>query len=68
MTGLRLMAIHAHPDDESSKGAATMAKYAAEGNRVLVVTCTDGRRGDVLNPRLKDDPHILRDLAQVRRD
>ena len=52
MAGLRLMAIHAHPDDESSKGAATLAKYAAEGNRVKVVTCTDGRRGDILNPAM----------------
>ena len=33
---LRLLAVHAHPDDESSKGAATMAKYVAEGARVLV--------------------------------
>ena len=65
---MRLMAVHAHPDDESSKGAATTAKYVAEGHRVLVVSCTGGERGDVLNPALKDDPHILRDLAQVRRD
>ncbi|GAA4720391.1 mycothiol conjugate amidase Mca [Isoptericola chiayiensis] len=52
MTGepLRLMAVHAHPDDESSKGAATTARYAAEGVEVLVVTCTGGERGDVLNP------------------
>ncbi|AEG45174.1 mycothiol S-conjugate amidase [Isoptericola variabilis J7] len=47
---LRLMAVHAHPDDESSKGAATTARYAAEGVDVLVVTCTGGERGDVLNP------------------
>ena len=47
---LRLMTVHAHPDDESSKGAATIAKYAAEGAEVLVVTCTGGERGDVLNP------------------
>jgi LmbE family N-acetylglucosaminyl deacetylase len=46
---LRLMAVHAHPDDESSKGAATMAKYVAEGVDVLVVTCTGGERGSVLN-------------------
>ncbi len=52
MTGerLRLMAVHAHPDDESSKGAASMARYAAEGVDVLVATCTGGERGDVLNP------------------
>ncbi|TVX80367.1 mycothiol conjugate amidase Mca [Corynebacterium sp. NML180780] len=59
------MAIHAHPDDESSKGAATMAKYAAEGNRVKVVTCTDGRRGDILNPAM-DRPGVLDNLIQVR--
>ena len=67
MTGLRLMAIHAHPDDESSKGAATMAKYAAEGNRVLVVTCTDGRRGDVLNPAM-DRSGVLDNILDVRRE
>ena len=67
MTGLRLMAIHAHPDDESSKGAATMAKYAAEGNRVLVVTCTDGRRGDVLNPAM-DRPGVRDNIVDVRRE
>lgn len=66
--GLRLMCVHAHPDDESSKGAATMVKYVRAGHEVLVVSCTGGERGDVLNPRLADDPHILRDLAQVRRD
>ena len=66
VTGLRLMAIHAHPDDESSKGAATMAKYAAEGNRVKVVTCTDGRRGDVLNPAM-DRPGVLENMIEVRR-
>jgi mycothiol S-conjugate amidase len=64
---LRLMAVHAHPDDESSKGAATMARYAAEGVAVLVVTCTGGERGDVLNPALADDPEVLADIATVRR-
>jgi mycothiol S-conjugate amidase len=61
------MAVHAHPDDESSKGAATSAKYASTTADVLVVSCTGGERGDVLNPNLKGDPHIERDLAQVRR-
>ena len=64
---LRLMAVHAHPDDESSKGAATMAKYVAEGAEVLVVTCTGGERGDVLNPRLKGDEEIERNIHEVRR-
>ncbi|HLS44267.1 MAG TPA: mycothiol conjugate amidase Mca [Ornithinicoccus sp.] len=65
---LRLMAVHAHPDDESSKGAATMAKYVADGVQVMVVSCTGGERGDILNEKLKGDPHIARDLAQVRRE
>ncbi|HEX8002516.1 MAG TPA: mycothiol conjugate amidase Mca [Mycobacteriales bacterium] len=63
---LRLMAVHAHPDDESSKGAATMARYAREGVDVLVVTCTGGERGDILNPAM-DRPEIVADLAAVRR-
>ncbi|HEY6795076.1 MAG TPA: mycothiol conjugate amidase Mca [Kineosporiaceae bacterium] len=64
---LRLMAVHAHPDDESSKGAGTMARYLAEGAEVLVVTCTGGERGDVLNPGLKDNPDLARDIAEFRR-
>jgi mycothiol S-conjugate amidase len=64
---LRLMAVHAHPDDESSKGAATMAKYVADGVDVLVVSCTNGERGDVLNPALQTDPEIQRNLPEVRR-
>jgi mycothiol S-conjugate amidase len=63
---LRLMAVHAHPDDESSKGAASTAKYIAEGVDVLVVTCTGGERGSVLNPKL-DRPEIWRDIAEIRR-
>jgi mycothiol S-conjugate amidase len=64
---LRLMAVHAHPDDESSKGAASMARYVREGVEVLVVTCTGGERGDVLNPALVDDPAVVADIAAVRR-
>ncbi len=66
MAGLRLMAVHAHPDDEASKGAATMARYVAEGVRVLVETCTGGERGDILNPAM-DRPDITADLPAVRR-
>jgi mycothiol S-conjugate amidase len=65
--GLRLMSVHAHPDDESSKGAATLARYAAEGVDAMVVTCTGGERGDVLNPALQHDPDVLRDIAEFRR-
>jgi len=64
---MRLMAVHAHPDDESSKGAATMARYSAEGERVRVVTCTGGERGSVLNPKLAHDTTILTDMAAYRR-
>lgn len=46
----RLLFVHAHPDDESSKGAATAAKYVDEGHEVVLVTCTGGEAGDVLNP------------------
>jgi mycothiol S-conjugate amidase len=63
---LRLMAVHAHPDDESSKGAATMAKYVREGVQVLVCTLTGGERGDILNPAM-DRPEIKADIAAVRR-
>src|SRR5687768_79792 len=62
---LRLLAVHAHPDDESSKGAATMAKYVAEGVRVLVATCTGGERGSVLNPAM-DRPDVWERLPQIR--
>jgi len=65
--GLRLLAVHAHPDDESSKGAATMARYAAEGVDVLVVTCTGGERGDVLNPHFGAAPEGLEAMRAVRR-
>lgn len=64
---LRLLAVHAHPDDESSKGAGTMARYAAEGVEVTVITCTGGERGDILNPNLVDKPDILDNLPEVRR-
>jgi mycothiol S-conjugate amidase len=60
------MAVHAHPDDESSKGAATMARYVAEGVDVLVVTCTGGERGSVLNPKL-DRPEVWADIIDIRR-
>ena len=63
---LRMMAVHAHPDDESSKGAATMARYVKEGVDVLVATCTGGERGSVLNAKL-DKPEIWANIAEIRR-
>lgn len=61
------MAVHAHPDDESSKGAATMARYADEGARVMVVTLTGGERGDILNPAM-DLPDVHGRMTEIRRD
>jgi mycothiol S-conjugate amidase len=61
------MAVHAHPDDESSKGAATMARYVDEGVDVLVVTCTGGERGSILNPALKDRKDIEENISEIRR-
>jgi mycothiol S-conjugate amidase len=64
---LRLLAVHAHPDDESSKGAASMARYSAEGVDVLVATCTGGERGDILNPAM-DRPEVKERLPEIRRE
>lgn len=62
---LRLMHVHAHPDDEASKGAASTAKYVAEGVRVKVVTCTGGERGDLLNPGLQIDASQLPEIRRA---
>ncbi|MEZ5210673.1 MULTISPECIES: mycothiol conjugate amidase Mca [unclassified Gordonia (in: high G+C Gram-positive bacteria)] len=61
------MAVHAHPDDESSKAAATLAKYAAAGHDVLVVTLTGGERGDILNPAM-DRPGVKENLPEIRKE
>ncbi len=63
---LRLLEVHAHPDDESSRGAATTAKYVAEGVEVVIATCTGGERGSILNPAM-DRPDILANIADIRR-
>lgn len=60
------MHVHAHPDDESSKGAASTAKYVAEGVAVRVVTCTGGERGSILNPSM-DRPDVRADIGAIRR-
>ncbi|MEC5153063.1 mycothiol S-conjugate amidase [Cryobacterium sp. CAN_C3] len=64
---LRLMAVHAHPDDESSKGAATYAYYRSLGAEVLIVSCTGGERGSVLNPALTANAMAERDMTGLRR-
>jgi mycothiol S-conjugate amidase len=64
---LRLMTVHAHPDDESSKGAATMARYVSEGHEVMVVTCTGGEAGSILNPAM-DRPDVRENIPAIRRE
>lgn len=68
MSGARrcLLTVHAHPDDEASKGAGTVARYHAAGVRCVLVTCTGGEAGDILNPAM-DRPEVRADLAAVRR-
>ena len=48
------MTVHAHPDDEASKGAPTLAKYHADGVRTILVCCTGGEEGDLQNPTLRE--------------
>jgi mycothiol S-conjugate amidase len=61
-----LLAVHAHPDDESSKGAGTFARYADEGVRTVIVTCTGGEAGEILNPAM-DRPGMLERMPELRR-
>jgi mycothiol S-conjugate amidase len=51
---LVLLTIHAHPDDEASKGAPTLAMYHARGVRTVLVCCTGGEEGDLQNPSLRE--------------
>ncbi|HUY63583.1 MAG TPA: mycothiol conjugate amidase Mca [Acidimicrobiales bacterium] len=63
---LCLLTVHAHPDDEASKGPATVARYHAQGVRTVLVCCTGGEQGDILNPAM-DRPEVRDNLAAVRR-
>jgi mycothiol S-conjugate amidase len=62
-----LLTVHAHPDDEASKGAPTVARYHAEGVRTVLVCCTGGEAGDILNPALDTDEVRAR-LAEIREE
>ncbi len=48
-----ILTVHAHPDDEASKGAPTLARYGAEGVNTVLVCCTGGEEGDLQNPALR---------------
>src|SRR3954449_6600728 len=67
MDRLCLLAVHAHPDDEASKGAATVHRYHAEGVHTVLVCCTGGEAGEILNPAM-DRPEIRERLTEVRRE
>jgi len=62
---LCLLSVHAHPDDEASKGAATVARYATEGVKCVLVCCTGGEEGDIHNPAM-ERPEVRDRLAEVR--
>ena len=63
---LRILSVHAHPDDEASKGAGTIARYVHEGARAVLVCCTGGEAGDILNPAM-DRPEVRDRLARGAR-
>jgi mycothiol S-conjugate amidase len=63
---LCLLTVHAHPDDEASKGPGTVARYHAEGVRTVLVCCTGGEEGDILNPAL-DSPEVRAGLPSIRK-
>jgi mycothiol S-conjugate amidase len=63
---LRLMTVHAHPDDEASKGASTVAKYSNDGVRCVLVCCTGGEVGEILNETL-NTPENRDNIAVIRR-
>jgi mycothiol S-conjugate amidase len=64
---LSLLQVHAHPDDEASKGAGTTARYAAEGVHNVLVCCTGGEAGDILNPAVEHpgSPEAMYDLRMA---
>jgi mycothiol S-conjugate amidase len=67
MADLCLLTVHAHPDDEASKGAPTVARYHDEGVRTVLVTATGGEAGDILNPAL-DRPEVKARIHEVRQE
>jgi len=64
---LCLLTVHAHPDDEASKGAGTVALYHAEGVRTVLVCCTGGEEGEVLNPAM-DTPEVHARISELREE
>src|SRR5687768_12375784 len=65
MTDFCLLTVHAHPDDEASKGAGTVARYHAAGVRTVLVCATGGEEGDILNPAM-DSADVRERLHEIR--
>jgi len=64
---LTLMAVHAHPDDEATSTGGALARYAAEGVRTVLVTCTNGELGDSSDGiKPEDVGHDRSEVAAVR--
>lgn len=61
----RLISVHAHPDDEASKGAPTVARYVAEGHQAYLVCATGGEEGEIINKAM-DRPEVRDNLTKVR--
>ncbi|MGD0391551.1 MAG: mycothiol conjugate amidase Mca [Acidimicrobiales bacterium] len=64
---LCLLTVHAHPDDEASKGAGSVARYHGEGVHTVLVCCTGGEEGEVLNPAM-DTPEVHARIAELRQE
>ena len=62
---LRLLSVHAHPDDEASKGAPSVAKYVAEGAEAVLVCCTGGEEGDIHNKSLLEEGGAFHGLDEA---
>jgi mycothiol S-conjugate amidase len=61
-----ILTVHAHPDDEASKGAPTLARYHAEGAYTVLVCCTGGEEGDIQNPTLREPGQLFHGLDPNR--
>ena len=66
--GIRILLVHAHPDDETINNGATMALYADRGAQVTLVTCTRGEEGEILVPGLSHLASTQQDLLGQHRE
>ena len=66
--GIRILLVHAHPDDETINNGATMALYADRGAQVTLVTCTRGEEGEILVPGLSHLASTEQDLLGLHRE